>query len=99
MSSTIRSKLLIFFGYLRDISVPVDLPCPQQANGRDCGVYCVLFAERISRLVLPLHTTTQEAIAALPRLIVEAVASVKPVDADQYRQQCLGHIEELMRER
>lgn len=76
---------------LRRESLPpvVHINCPQQTNSYDCGVYVLLFADKVASFLFSADSTT----SLTSRHISESVENVVPEDCIQFRQ----HIVEVIR--
>jgi hypothetical protein len=64
---------------LRKPVMPTDpIPCPQQMNSYDCGVYVILFVECIMRMI---STNATHDANCMREMLVNAVSMIRPQDA------------------
>ena len=78
------------FQYFKSVQIIKKVKCPQQQNGYDCGVYCILFAEIISRFLI----TNTENIDM--NEIEKLIQNVQPEDCDKLRARYIENINEIL---
>ena len=61
--------------------------CPQQQNGSDCGVYMILFVTKLFDLLSndKLDEFYSGSAEAVEIALTNAVATIKPSDANEFR--------------
>jgi hypothetical protein len=76
----------------RPLKRPVNVPCPQQINGFDCGVYALVFAEKIFDLITSgCLCSPQEFCKAME----DKVKSITPIEVAAHRRGLLEELEAL----
>ena len=77
----------------------IHVNCPQQSNSYDCGIYTVLYADKIASFLFSDPTATSSTTISLTSdLITQAVENITPTDCYQFRYNMLSVIHNLIEE-
>lgn len=81
----------------RPVSGPENFLCPQQTNNYDCGIYCILFGQRILQKVQTINISGQNHLLLdfFRNSLSDAVSDIEPNEAALLRKYYRNQIVEL----